>query len=42
MPVYELGILEPEGRVTRAEHVPPDGVSYDVYDLLEYEGAGCV
>jgi hypothetical protein len=38
MPVYELEILEPEGGVTRAEHVPPDGVSYDVYDHLDYEG----
>lgn len=38
MPVYELEILEPEGGVTRLEHVSPAGVSYDVNDSFEYEG----
>lgn len=37
MPVYELEILEPEGGVTRGEHVPPAGASYDVHDSFEYE-----
>jgi hypothetical protein len=38
MPVYELEILEPKGGVTRCEHVPPAGSSYDVHDSFEYEG----
>jgi len=38
MPVYELEILESEGGVTRCEHVPPAGVSYDVNDSFEYDG----
>ena len=38
MPVYELEILEPKGGVTRGEHVPPAGASYDVHDSFEYEG----
>jgi hypothetical protein len=38
MPVYELEILEPQGGVTRREHVPPAGVSYNVSDSFEYEG----
>lgn len=38
MPVYELEILEPEGGVTRGEHVPPEGVAYDVDHIFEYEG----
>ncbi|HKI22469.1 MAG TPA: hypothetical protein VKA24_03530 [Gaiellaceae bacterium] len=38
MPVYELEILEPQGGVTRREHVSPSGVSYDVNDRFEYEG----
>jgi hypothetical protein len=38
MPVYELEILEPEGGVTRGEHVPPAGASYGVHDSFEHEG----
>lgn len=38
MPVYELEILEPEGGVTRCEHVSTAGISYDVNDSFEYEG----
>lgn len=38
MPIYELEILEPEGGVTRREHVSSGGVSYNVYDSFEYEG----
>jgi hypothetical protein len=37
MPVYELEILEPEGGVTRGEHVSPEGVSYDIGASFEYE-----
>ena len=39
MPVYELEILEHEGGVTRGEHVPSAGASYDVNDSFEHEGA---
>jgi hypothetical protein len=39
MPVYELEILEPEGGVTRGEHVPPAGDSYGVHESFEHEGA---
>jgi hypothetical protein len=38
MPVYELDILEPEGGVTRHEHVSPGGVSYEVGDRFVDEG----
>lgn len=38
MPVYELEILEPEGGVTRVEHVSPEGVRYDVGQSFEHEG----
>ena len=38
MPVYEVEILEPEGGVTRVEHVSPEGVWYDVGHTLEHEG----
>ena len=38
VPVYELEILEPEGGVTRGEHAPSAGASYNVHDSFEYEG----
>jgi hypothetical protein len=37
MPVYQLEILEPEGGVTRGEHISPGGVRYDV-DRFDYDG----
>ncbi len=38
MPVYELEILEPQGGVSRGEHVSPGDVRYGPDDRFEYEG----